>query len=305
MLKTNSLSLTLFFYITYQVQANGEDIENKNQWTRFIFREEVAIPLLFILVILSGMLSGLTLGLLGLDLFELKRIASGAKPNATPDDVKNAQKIIPIRQHGNWLLCTLLVGNVAVNAAVSILLADYTSGLEGFILSTVIIVIFGEILPQATCARYPLVIGAKTTWFTNSLMIILSPVAYPISCGLDIILPPESMEIAPVTHSYSYGSFFRARSIEGCQMERTASIWFIHDSFTMAIPRAQRRRNDLHAKNVTKRGNVAVGKAAEHNTEESRISKPLIAFFLFVVVGSSLVQVFNLFGKAKASFDEK
>jgi len=197
MLKINSLSLRLFFYITYQVQANGEDIENKNQWTRFIFREEVAIPLLIILVILSGMLSGLTLGLLGLDLFELKRIANGAKPNATPDDVKNAQKIIPIRQHGNWLLCTLLVGNVAVNAAVSILLADYTSGLEGFILSTVIIVIFGEILPQATCARYPLVIGAKTTWFTNSLMIILAPVAYPISCGLDIILPPESMEIAP------------------------------------------------------------------------------------------------------------
>ena len=43
-----------------------------------------------------------------------------------------------------------------MNALISILLADKTSGLVGFLLSTIVIVVFGEIIPQATCARHAL-----------------------------------------------------------------------------------------------------------------------------------------------------
>lgn len=58
------------------------------------------------------------------------------------------QKIQPVRADGNLLLCTLLLGNVAVNALLSIVMAQLTSGLVGFALATVIITIFGEIIPQ-------------------------------------------------------------------------------------------------------------------------------------------------------------
>jgi hypothetical protein len=64
-------------------------------------------------------------------------------------------------------------------------------------------------------------------------------------------------------------------------------------------PRTIRGRSNQFEKNIEKRGNVALGKA-EKRTEERPISKTLIIFFLVVVVGSSLVQVFNLFGKSPA-----
>lgn len=62
------------------------------------------------------------------------------------------QKIQPVRADGNLLLCTLLLGNVAVNALLSIVMAQLTSGLVGFALATTIITIFGEIIPQVRAA---------------------------------------------------------------------------------------------------------------------------------------------------------
>ena len=60
---------------------------------------------------------------------------------------KYAKAILPVRERGNLLLCTLVIANVSVNSGLSILLADFTDGLLGFILSTILIVILGEIIP--------------------------------------------------------------------------------------------------------------------------------------------------------------
>lgn len=78
--------------------------------------------------------------------------------NADPgsEDALHASKIAPIRANGNLLLCTLLLGNVSVNALLSILLADIAGGLIGFLVSTAVITIFGEIVPQSVCSRYAL-----------------------------------------------------------------------------------------------------------------------------------------------------
>ena len=73
-----------------------------------------------ILVALSGLFSGLTLGLLGLNKTELERkIKLGDK---------RAKKVYKVRKNGNLLLCTLLMGNVAVNSALAIFLGSIASG---------------------------------------------------------------------------------------------------------------------------------------------------------------------------------
>eukprot|EP00913_Durusdinium_trenchii_P032069 g30032.t1 len=102
-----------------------------------------------------------------------------------------AERIAPIRESGNQLLCTLLLGNVAVNSALSILTADIASGLIGFLVSTALIVVFGEILPQAACSRYALQVGARTVPIVKFLMILFFIITKPMSIILDWMLGRE------------------------------------------------------------------------------------------------------------------
>lgn len=71
------------------------------------------------------------------------------------------------------------------------MLDDLTSGLVAVICSTLAIVIFGEISPQAICSRHGLCIGAKTIYITKLTMIITFPLSYPISKLLDFLLGEE------------------------------------------------------------------------------------------------------------------
>ncbi len=135
------------------------------------------------LVGLSGLFSGLTLGLLSLDKSELKRkIALGDK---------FAKKVYSVRRDGNLLLTTLLLGNVAVNSTLAIFLGDLTSGLVGMLLTTGLIVVFGEIIPQAVSVRYGLAIGARTVWLVKFFMFILYPICRPLAWALDKALGKE------------------------------------------------------------------------------------------------------------------
>lgn len=141
-----------------------------------------------ILVSLSALFAGLTLGIMGFDIHTLE-IISKTEPN--PILRNYATKILPLRYKGNLLLCTLLLGNVCTNTGFSIITSEITTGLVGFIVSSVFIVIFGEIFPQALCSRYGLFIAGKTLPILNFIIILLYPISYPLSLILDLILGKE------------------------------------------------------------------------------------------------------------------
>lgn len=139
------------------------------------------------LVLLSGLFSGLTLGLLSLDKNELKRKISFGD--------KEAKKVYSVRKRGNLLLCTLLLGNVGVNSALAVFLGSITSGFAAGLTATGLIVIFGEIIPQATFARYALKVGAKTAWLVKFFIFLLFPICWPIAWVLDKALGEEMQNI--------------------------------------------------------------------------------------------------------------
>jgi len=147
----------------------------------------VRFLIIVILLCLSGVFSGLNLGLMGLDMSELEVYAS----SGTPDQQIYAKRIMPFRKRGNFLLCTILIGNVLVNSVAVILLDAEFSGVVAIVLSTAAIVVFGEITPQSVCARHGLMIGAKTIPLVLFFMIITSPVSFPISLLLDYLLGDE------------------------------------------------------------------------------------------------------------------
>eukprot|EP01012_Entosiphon_sulcatum_P058502 TRINITY_DN82584_c0_g1_i1.p1 TRINITY_DN82584_c0_g1~~TRINITY_DN82584_c0_g1_i1.p1 ORF type:complete len:569 (+),score=93.35 TRINITY_DN82584_c0_g1_i1:28-1734(+) len=136
------------------------------------------------LLCLSALFSGLNIGLLGLDATSL-RVVSTSGPVG---DRESAQRILPIRENTNLLLCTLLIGNVVVNSLMAILLAEISGGVLGLLLTTTFITIFGEIVPQATCTRYALKIGGLSIPIVRFFIFVLYPVAKPISLVLDLVL---------------------------------------------------------------------------------------------------------------------
>lgn len=147
----------------------------------------VSIVIIIVCLSFSSLFSGLNLGLMSLDRTELKILCN----TGTAKERKYARVIQPVRDHGNYLLCSILLGNVLVNSIFTILLDDLTSGLIAVIFSTLAIVMFGEITPQAVCSRHGLAIGAKTIYITKVVMVLTFPLAYPISKMLDWILGEE------------------------------------------------------------------------------------------------------------------
>ncbi|OLQ16951.1 hypothetical protein ChUKH1_09210 [Cryptosporidium hominis] len=130
----------------------------------------------------SALFSGLTLGMMTQDLLHLK-ITSSSKNNKNA--AFYAKRLLPLRTNGNFLLVTLLFGNVTVNTGLSILISELTSGWLAFTVSTILIMIFGEIIPQAICSRYGLYIGGFFSPFIRLIQIILFPLLKPISVILD------------------------------------------------------------------------------------------------------------------------
>lgn len=158
------------------------------QWQPYLLPLWLQIVIIVVLLVFSGLFSGLNLGLMSLDKTELDIMIN----SGTPKEKKYAKAIKPLRKRGNFLLCTILLGNVLVNNTLAILLDDLTgSGMAAIIGATLAIVIFGEIIPQAVCSRHGLAVGARTCGFTVIFMVLTFPLSFPISKLLDCILGEE------------------------------------------------------------------------------------------------------------------
>jgi len=156
--------------------------------------------LLVILLVLASLFAGLTLGYFSLSNQDLEIKARGGN--------EMAAKILPLKEKGNFLLCTLLIGTILshsiLNNIIAHIVAETSTNVVvlGFTLnpiliavpiSTLLIVIFAEILPNAVCAIYAMEIGAFSVPIIRFFMVVLWPVAKPLSILLDKYLGDHGM----------------------------------------------------------------------------------------------------------------
>lgn len=140
-----------------------------------------------LLVLASAICSGLNIAVMSLDKAELKRKAKLGN--------KQALRVLPLRRHTHLTLAAILFTNVAAVTATSLVLDQRLSGLFAGLLSTVLIVVFGEIMPQALFAKNPL---AWTSFFAPllKLMIAVTFIASkPLQLLLDQLFPHERSKL--------------------------------------------------------------------------------------------------------------
>lgn len=165
----------------------GDDYWNLIITTRNLLPKWSRVVIFFLLLCLSGLFSGLNLGLMSLDISELEILINVG----TSHEQSYAKKIYPLRKRGNFLLCTILLGNVLVNTVSTLILGDLVSGIYAALGSTFLIVIFGEIIPQSACSKHGLAVGAYTIPIMYFFMFVTSPLSFPISKILNVVLGQE------------------------------------------------------------------------------------------------------------------
>lgn len=133
----------------------------------------------------SAMFSGLNLAFFSITRLRLEiEVANGNK---------NAEKILNLRSDSNFLLSTILWGNVSINVLLTLLSNSVMAGVLAFVFSTFLITFFGEIIPQAYFSRNAIRMASFLTPLIKLYQKILYFLAKPTALLLDLWLGKESI----------------------------------------------------------------------------------------------------------------
>jgi len=133
----------------------------------------------------SALFSGLNLAVFSVSRLRLEVEAAAGNPDAL--------SMIELRARSNYVLTTILWGNVGINVLLALLSDSVMSGVFAFLFSTVVITLFGEIAPQAYFCRNALRVAGRLEPVLRFYMRLLYPVAKPSSLLLDAWLGPEGL----------------------------------------------------------------------------------------------------------------
>ncbi len=135
-----------------------------------------SVGIVLVLILFSAICSGLNIALMALDVNDLRRKAKLGNRAAT--------RVLPLRQKTHLTLASILLTNVAAVSATSLVLEQNLNGFVAGAIGTLLIVIFGEVLPQALFAKSPL---AWTSGFAPILKVMIV-ISYPIAKPLQLLL---------------------------------------------------------------------------------------------------------------------
>jgi cyclin M-like protein len=133
----------------------------------------------------SAIFSGLNLAIFSISKLRLEVEAVGGN--------RDASGLLALRKDSNLTLATVLWGNVTINVLLTLLSDSVLAGIGAFAFSTIVITLFGEIIPQAYFSRNALRMAARLTPLLNVYQVALFPIAKPTAIFLNWWLGPEGI----------------------------------------------------------------------------------------------------------------
>lgn len=124
---------------------------------------------------------------MSLQVSDLKRKAKLGNPYAVT--------LLPLRKNGHLTLAAILLTNVAAASATPLVLDTQINGVVAGVVSTLLLVTFAEIMPQALFVRNALQYCGKLSWLLRSMIFITYPLARPLQLLLDKLFGNEKPEL--------------------------------------------------------------------------------------------------------------
>ena len=133
----------------------------------------------------SALFSGLNLAVFSVSRLRLEvKVSSGNK---------DAARVLKLREDANFLLTTILWGNVGINVLLTLLSNSLLAGVSAFFFSTFIITFAGEILPQGYFSRNALRMASLLYPIIRFYQYLLYPLAKPSALMLNWMVGQESI----------------------------------------------------------------------------------------------------------------
>lgn len=133
-----------------------------------------------------GLIAGLFLGLMTLDILQLRILQRSSR-----DDQEKlyARTLLPILEQKHLLLVTLLLMNTLFNETLPLFLDALVPGWAAILVSTTLIMFFGEILPSGFfTGPHQLYLGYRLAPLTKFFIFMMYPFAKPLSMILDYLV---------------------------------------------------------------------------------------------------------------------
>lgn len=139
------------------------------------------------LVTLSAVCSGLNVALMSLDIADLKRKKKLGSVSAA--------RVLPLRINGHLSLASILLTNVAVISATSLVIGNQFNGLVAEVTSTLLIVVFGEVFPQAIFVSKALAFTSRFAGVLRAMIFVTYPVSKLLQLLLDKLIEKPKREL--------------------------------------------------------------------------------------------------------------
>ncbi len=136
-----------------------------------------------ILVLVSAIFSGLNIAVMALDPADLRRKAKLGN--------RQAKAVLPLRRNAHLTLAAILLTNVATVSATSLVLHQRFNGWVAGAIATLLIVIFGEVMPQALFSKNALGWASRFAPLLKGAIAVTFVISKPLQLLLDKLFPRE------------------------------------------------------------------------------------------------------------------